>query len=715
MLLDRRRFLVVAAGGGLAIAASALSACETAPPPAPLAPAPEPDVLRQTFLTIDQDGVVTVFAKHLDMGQGIWTGLSTLVAEELDAAWEQVRVVGAPTAPEYKNLTFGSQTTGGSTSIANSYQQMREAGAIARALIVQAAAESWGAPPDEIVIDDGRVRYPATGRETDFGKLAGRASQLQPPAAVTLKAPEAFRYLGKSFPRLDSRAKVEGRELYGIDVRLPGMKVAVMARSPRLGGKLKSVDGAAARATPGVIDVLATESGAAVIAENSWAAMQGRARLKTEWDDTHAETRSSAQMLADYRKAADDEGLVATERGDADGALAKAARIVEAEFDLPYLAHAPMEPLAAVCAITADGAELWGGIQSQTFNQKVLAEKLGLPVEKVVIHSLQAGGSFGRRATLNSDWIAELGDVMKAAGGAYPIKLLWTRDDDIKGGYYRPMSYHRVKAGLDSRGRIVGLNQQIVSQSLLFGIPYGDAVARDVDPTVVEGAMATLYEIDNARLVWTPANARVPVTLYRSVGHSHNAFVKEVMMERLARAARRDPVDMRLAHLSGNPRQQAVLRKVADMAGWGRRLPPDRYLGVAVHEAFKSHVAQIVEIEQGKSGFRILEAWCAVDCGLAINPDIVAAQMEGGIGYGLSGAMAARITFDGGRVVQSNFHDYPSLRINEYPAKVSVFVTPSAEPPTGVGEPGATPIAAAVANAIETATGKTITSLPMRG
>lgn len=704
-VLSRRGFMVLAGAAGLSLGLA--SQVEAA--------AQGEIAFAQTFLKIDADSTVTVFAKHLDMGQGIWSGLASIVAEELDADWAQVRVEGAPAAPEYKNLFFGSQTTGGSTSTANSFDQMRKAGAVARAMLIQAAADRWGAPPAEITVSAGVVRHAASKRTLTFGDLATKAAALPVPERVAFKDPKDYVFLGKAFPRLDSLAKSTGAQVYGMDVRLPGMKVAMVRRAPRFGGVVKSFDASAARKVAGVVDVVQVPSGVVVIAENTWAARLGREALVVDWDDTAAEMRSSDQILADFRKLADTGvGITATERGQPPAAMAAAAKRVDAEFEFPFLAHAPMEPLVAVCAVSPDGVvELWGGIQSQTANQKVLSDILATPIEKVKIHTLQAGGSFGRRATLNSDWIVELAHIVKAIKAAYPVKVMWTREDDLQGGYYRPISYHRMAGGLSADGKIVALQQTIVSQSLLYGIPFGAGDITKHDFTATEGAMAERYDIADAKLLWIPPKVHVPVTLYRSVGNTHTTFAKEVFMDRLARAAGVDPLQMRLNHLASSPRQAAVLRLAADKAGWGHALPPGVGLGVAVQEAFKSFIAQVAQVSVKDGEIRVERVVCAIDCGFALNPDVVRAQMEGGIGFGLSAALHDAITLNEGLVEQTNFDAYQILRMHEAPREIEVHILNSGASPTGVGEPGATPIAAAVANAIYAATGKSPSKLPL--
>ncbi len=710
---SRRQFLVKLAGSGLVIGSA----------PASLAVVPALDSaagLAQPFLHIAPDNTVTVLAKHLDMGQGIWTGLASIIAEELDADWAQVRVEGAPADKAlYKNLTFGFQTTGGSTSIANSWQQHREAGASARAMLVAAAAAQWQVPAAEISVNSGVLSH-ASGRRATFGELAALAAAQALPAAVTLKDPSQFKLLGKPLRRVDAQDKSRGAPLFGIDQRLPGMQIALLQRAPLFGATVRRLDASSALAVAGVREVLILgpeRKAVAVLADNTWAAMQGRRALKIEWDDSLAEKRSSAQLSAEFKAlAASGAGAIeCLKRGDAARAMATAAQVIEAEFEAPYLAHAAMEPLAALGTFKDGRCEIWGGIQNQSGDQAAAARILGLAIEQVQLHTLYAGGSFGRRATFSNDWIAELAQVLKATAGRYPVKLMWTREDDLTAGYYRPMNVHRIKAGLDAGGKLVALQQTLVAQSFLFkpGSPPRP------DPTVFEGNLPARYEVADASVDWINPAVGVPVQMYRALGYNHTTFSKEVMMDELARAAGRDALAFRLAHLGSSPahlRQATVLRIAATMAGWGRgKLPKGQALGLAVQEAYGSFVAQVALVRLLDDGRpQVDKVWCAVDCGFALNPDIVRAQMEGGIGFGINLALHGGITLaEGGHVEQSNFHDYPVLRLTEMPRSIEVHLVPSALPPTGVGEPGSVPIAAAVANAFARLTGKAVRGLPL--
>ncbi|NMG32266.1 xanthine dehydrogenase family protein molybdopterin-binding subunit [Aromatoleum evansii] len=674
------------------------------------------------FVRIGSDNRVTVVAKHLEMGQGTYTGLATLVAEELDADWAQVVVEGAPAdAKRYNNLLWGpSQGTGGSTAIANSFEQMRHAGASARAMLVQAAAARWKVPVGEIRVKAGVVSHAKSGRKASFGELAEAAAKQPVPQEVRLKDPKDFTLIGRHVPRKDSVEKTTGRALFTQDVKLPGMLVAVVAHPPRFGATVRTVDERAARAVPGVLRVTRIPQGVAVLAHDYWTAKTGRDALQIEWDDSKAYRGSTEQILADYRKLAATPGLVARHDGDADKALGEGAKTLEAEYAFPYLAHAPMEPLNCVMRLDAQGCEVWNGEQFQTGDQHALAAFFGLKPEQVKLNMLYAGGSFGRRANPASDYVLETAHIVKAIRGEAPVKLVWSREDDMRGGYYRPLYLHRLRASLDAQGKPLAWSQRVVGQSILAGTPFESAMVKDgIDATSVEGAANLPYAIPNLQveLHTTSKDVKVPVLWWRSVGSTHTAFAAEVFLDELATAAGADPVAYRQALLGGHPRHAGVLKLATDKAGWSKPLAPaqagKRGRGVAVHESFNSYVAQVVEVTVADDdSFKVDRVVCAVDCGIAVNPDVIRAQMEGGIGFGLSAALSGAITLKDGVVEQSNFHDYPVLRIDQMPA-VEVHIVPSAAKPTGVGEPGVPPIAPALVNALFAATGKRIRTLPI--
>jgi isoquinoline 1-oxidoreductase beta subunit len=670
------------------------------------------------FVRISSDGIVTVLAKHLEMGQGIYTGLATLVAEELDADWNHVRVESAPADETlYNNLLFGPiQATGGSTATANSFEQYRTAGAKARAMLVAAAADTWGVPSQEIEVENGILKHGASGRNATFGKLARKATRMTPPAEVRLKDPNSFKLIGKHDVRLDVEPKVQGTAQYALDVRLPGMLTAVVARPPRFGGKLKSMDETKAKSTPGVIAVMEIPEGVAVVAVDSWAARRGRDALKLEWDDNGAEVRGSVELLDQYRKRLATPGLKAKTEGDVDAALAKASKTIDAIFEFPYLAHAPLEPLNCIVQLSDNGCEIWAGDQFQTIDQANAAAAAGLAPKQVRINTVFAGGSFGRRANPTSDYIVEGVHIAKAYGGNIPIHLMWTREDDIKGGRYRPMFLHRVRAGIDESGNLLAWHHRLAGQSILANTPFENAMVIDgIDIASVEGVADMPYSIPNLAVELHSMEVGVPVLWWRSVGHSHTAFAVEVILDELAAAAGRDPVEMRRTLLSGHPRHLGVLDLAAEKARWGTPLPKGRGRGIAVHQSFNTYVAQVAEVSIADNGtFQVEKVVCAVDCGKVVNPQIIRTQMEGGIGFGLSAAFEEAVTLDVGRIQQANFNNYKILRFNRMP-EVEVHIVPSTENPTGVGEPGVPPIAPAVANAVFAATGRRFRRLPWAG
>ncbi|MDJ0949385.1 MAG: xanthine dehydrogenase family protein molybdopterin-binding subunit [Alphaproteobacteria bacterium] len=667
------------------------------------------------FVRIAPDNTVTVMIKHIEFGQGTFTGLSTIVAEELDADWDQVRAEHAPAnAKLYNNLHWGPyQGTGGSTAVANSYDQLRQAGAAARAMLVEAAAKRWGVPAQEITVDKGVVAHAGSGKRARFGELAEEAAKLSPPAEVTLKDPKDFKLIGTRLPRKDSRSKTRGEAVYTIDMKLPGMVTALVARPPVFGGKARTVDAGAAKAIDGVLDVVQVPRGVAVVARDFWTAKKGRDALEIDWDLSAAETRRSDAIMAEYKKIADQPGTIARKEGDADTAFDDAAKVVEAAFDFPYLAHAPMEPLNCVARLGADSCEIWTGSQLPTVDQMTAAAISGLKPEQVKINTLLAGGSFGRRATPDADMVSEAVSVAKAINGRAPVRLLWTREDDIRGGRYRPMYHHRLKAGLDADGKVIAWTHRIIGQSIVKGTPFAGLIKNGIDKTSVEGADTLPYAIPNLTVDLTTTDVAVPVLWWRAVGSTHTAYSTETFIDELAQAAGKDPVAFRMEMLAEHPRHLGVLKLAAEKGDWGKPMPAGKGRGIAVHESFNSYVAEVAEVAVDESGeIKVERVVCAVDCGRPINPDVIKAQMEGGIGYGLGAILHEAITLDNGRVEQSNFDDYLPLRIDEMP-KVEVHIVDSTEKPTGVGEPGVPPIGPAVANAVFAATGKRIRTLPM--
>ncbi|GAB4557332.1 MAG: xanthine dehydrogenase family protein molybdopterin-binding subunit [Haliangiales bacterium] len=713
--LSRRSALkwMGAAGAGLVIGvhlpptgrrALAQQAADAAAPFAP-----------NVFVSVGTDSLVTVQIKHIEFGQGPMTGLATLVADELDADWSQMRAALAPANIAYKNLLFGAQLTGGSSSIANSFIQMRTAGATARAMLVSAAAKSWRVPAREITVSKGVIGHQASGKQASFGELAALAAKETPPAKPTLKTPEQWTLIGTKVPRLDSLAKSSGEAMFSLDQYPDDVVTAVVAHAPAFGAKVKSLDDTKARAIAGVLDVKQIDKGVAVIADSTFAALRGRDALQIEWDKSEAETRSTEAMFADYQKVLTSPGVTAAERGALDAAFTAEHKTLEAEIWFPFLAHAPMEPLDAVIKLGDDKAEVWMGCQSATSDHMTIAGTLGLKPEQVTLNTLYAGGSFGRRAEPDSGFAAEAAQVAKAFGQKRPVKVMWTRVDDIRGGRYRPMSVHKLRGAVDGDGNIVGWEHVMASSSFAVGTPMeGFMVQNGLDVTMVEGARGLPYTIPNLRVGAHIVPNGVPTLWWRSVGHTHNGYATETFIDELLELAGKDPVEGRLALLSGNDRHLGVLRRVAELADWsGAKAGDGRARGVAVHESFRSFVAQIVEVSKGPDGLpKVHKVWCAVDCGVAVNPDIIRAQVEGGIGYGLGAALYSEINIeDGGDVREANFNTYRSLRIHEMP-EVEVDIVKSSEAPTGIGEPGLPPIAPAVANAWRVLTGETLRRLP---
>jgi isoquinoline 1-oxidoreductase subunit beta len=706
-MLTRRRFLQTASlAGAVLVIGFRLDGR-----PVAAAEALAPDA----FIRIAPDNTITIISKHIELGQGTYSGLATILAEELDADWSQVRVEAAPAdAQRYGNrLVGGMQLTGGSTAMAAAWDQLRRAGATARAMLVEAAAREWGVPASTITADGGVISHPPSGRRATFGELASKAAALTPPARVTLKDPKDFKLVGKRVPRVDSKAKTDGSAQFTADFATPGLLTALIARPPRFGATVKSVDATAARRVKGVTHVVQVPSGVAVVATGFWAARTGREALRVTWDESRAERRGSDDLYAAYRTLAARPGMPAKRVGDAAGALGGATKIIEAVYEFPYLAHAPMEPLDAVARIGADAVELWAGSQAPTWDQQVVARIAGVPADRVRVHTLLAGGSFGRRATPDSDVASEAAAVAKAVGEGKTVKVVWTREDDIRGGRYRPLYVHRLRAGLDARGAIVGWEHRIVGQSIGMGTPFEAALVKDgIDATSVEGAATLPYDIPNLTVELHTTKVGVPVLWWRSVGSTHTAYSTETFLDELAHAAGRDPLEVRRALLAKHPRHLGALNLAAEKAGWDQPLPAGRARGIAVHESFNSVVAQVAEVSRRPDGLpRVERVVCAVDCGTAINPDVVRAQMEGGIGYGLAAALWSEVTLVQGRVQQRNFDDYRPLRIDDMPA-VEVYIVPSGAAPTGVGEPGVPPIAPAVANALFHLTGQRVRRLP---
>jgi isoquinoline 1-oxidoreductase beta subunit len=665
------------------------------------------------FVRIGKDESVTVVANHSEMGQGAYTSLAMMIADELEADWSRVRVESAPVDPAYNHTVFPIQMTGGSSSTYSEWERLRKAGAAARQMLIAAAAHSWSVDPASCRAENGKVAHAASGRELSYGQLVEKASQLQPPSQVALKEPKDFRLIGKPTRRLDTPDKTNGKAIFGLDVTLPGMLVALVARPPVFGGKAKTVSAEKAKAVPGVRHVVEIERGVAVVADGFWPAKLGREALEIVWDDGPLGTLDSALQGAQYAELARQPGAVARKEGDVTTALEGAATKLEAVYELPYLAHAPMEPLNCVADVRNDGCDVWTGTQFQTVDHAAAAKDAGLKPEQVRVHTTLLGGGFGRRAVIDSHFVREAVQLSRAVRA--PVKVIWTREDDIRGGYYRPRAYHSISAGLDAGGMPVAWRHRLVCQSFIAGTPFESAIVKEgVDTVAVEGASELPYRVPNLLVEWQQAPGGVPTLWWRSVGHSHSGFVVESFLDELAHAAGKDPLEYRRTLLAGHSRHLKALELAAEKAGWGKPLPAGRARGIAVHESFESFVAQVAEVSVSREGqLRVHRVTCAIDCGPVVNPDGIRAQLEGGIVFGLTAALYGEITFENGRVKQRNFHDYPMLRMHEMP-EVEVHIVPSTDKMGGVGETGVPPIAPAVANAVFALTGKRIRRLPIR-
>jgi isoquinoline 1-oxidoreductase beta subunit len=661
------------------------------------------------FVRIAPDDTVTVIIKHIEMGQGPATGLTTIVADELDADWGQMRIAFAPANdPLYKNLAFGTMGTGGSTAMSNSWMQLRTAGAAARAMLAQAAATRWKVPVAEVKVSKGVVSHGA--HRATFGALAAEAALLPVPAKPTLKTPEQWTLIGTDVPRVDSLIKSNGTAQFTLDVDLPGMVVSVIQHPPAFGGTVVSVDDAAALAIPGVVAVKTIPQGVVVYGKDTYAALRGRKALKVQWDLSKAETRSSEAMIAEYRSAAATPGFKAEANGNAAAALAGAAKTIEATFVFPYLAHAPMEPLDAVIAPKDGGADFYCGSQFQVGDTAAIAKVLGVPFTGMTLHEQYAGGSFGRRATPDMGLAVEAASAVKALGGKTPVKHMWTRETDILGGRYRPLMINRMRGGVDASGKIVALDSVVAGQSFMIGTMFYNP-SKGYDDAMTEGLTESAYSFPSLHVGVHAMPNGVPTLWWRSVGNTHTAYAMETFLDQLLELGGQDRIAGRLA-LMKEERSKAVLQRVAELAG-GLDAPAGRARGVAFHKSFGSYVAQIAEVSAGPGGMpKVHKMWAAADVGVAINPNIIRAQIEGGIGFGLGHALYSEITLgEGGVVEQSNFDRYRSLRIAEMPA-VEVAIIKSGENPTGIGEPGLPPAAPAVANAWRKLTGKAVHRLP---
>ena len=726
--LSRRTFLRAgaAAGGGLLLSFSLPASLRDALGAGAQAAR---DFMPNGFIRIDREGRVTLIMHKVEMGQGTYTSMPMLLAEELEVDLSQVRLEHAPPDDAlYAEPLFGVQETGGSTSVRGNWEPLRRAGATARSMLVSAAAETWKVPPGACRAASGAVIHEPSGRSLSYGALVDRAARLPVPRDVTLKDPNDFKLIGTSVKRLDTPDKVDGTAQFGIDVRLPGMRFAAVAACPVFGGKLASVDDTKAKAVPGVQQVVRLDDAVAVVADATWAAKQGLAALDIRWDEGPNANLSSADIVQQLTAASQKSGAVARKEGDVAAAMAGAAQKVEAIYELPFLAHATMEPVNCTVHIRPDGCDIWVGTQVPTFTQTAAAKVTGLPKAKVQVHNHLLGGGFGRR--LEVDFITRAVQVAKQVTG--PVQVIWSREEDIQHDMYRPYYYDRIAAGLDAHGMPVAWTHRVTGSSIMArvvnelfpktlrvmraaGVHQLFAMVKGLDVDAVEGAVEPPYALPNIRVDYVRQEPPgVPTAFWRGVGPTHSIFVVESFIDELAAAAKRDPFEYRRALLDRSPRAKAVLELAAEHAGWGRPVAAGGGRGIALLHAFGSYIAQVADVVVSKQGdVRVRRVVCAVDCGTVVNPDIVKAQMESGIVFGITAALWGEITIKNGRVEQHNFHDYRMLRMSETPA-IEVHLVRSAEAPGGVGEPGTSAVMPAVTNAIFAATGRRIRKLPVK-
>ena len=663
------------------------------------------------FLRITEDNVVQIILPRVEMGQGIWTTIPMLIAEELDCDWNQIKVEASkPGTEEDFRTSVVLRSTGGSESTVNEFDRCRQAGAAARLMLINAAAKRFGVSAEQCQTQAGYVI--AGTQRLSYGALAREAAMLKIPSGIMLKKPEDWRHIGKSKKRLDTPEKITGKAVYGIDIQFPGLLTAVVAHPPVFGAKVRAFDADDAMKINGVREVLEIPGGIAVIADHYWSAKKGRDAVKIEWDPGSGSDIDSERILREYKDLAKTKGASVATKGDVSMALANSLHTMEAEFIFPYLAHAPMEPLNCTVKIGDESCEIWTGTQSPLQHQIEIGAFLGLRPEQVLLHTPYMGGSFGRRGSFNSDWIMEAVHIAKASGRF--IKLVWSREDDIRGGYYRPAYVHKVQIGMDAAGFPAAWHHRIVGQSLFTGTPLESLIAPNgIDYSSVTLAAPYSNAFQDYSFELHTTNVNVPVLAWRSVGATHTVFVVETLIDELAATASVDPVEYRRILLKNAPRHLSVLNLAAEKAGWGSPLPEGRFRGVAVCEAMASYVCQIVELSVENKQITVHKVVCAINCGLAVNPDGVRAQMEGGIVYGLTAALFGEITIKNGEVQQRNFHDYRVMRMNEMPA-IEVHIAESTARMGGAGEPGVAPIAAALANALFAAVGKRCRQLPIK-
>jgi isoquinoline 1-oxidoreductase beta subunit len=709
MNLSRRQFLSASAalGGGLLIGFTAGRSVNAAGAAEKIAGEP---FTPNAFIRIDPNAQVTLIMPYVEMGQGTYTSIPMLIAEELEVDLKQVQLEHAPPNEKlYANPLLGVQATGNSNAIRGAWQPLRQAGATARVMLVSAAAKRWNVDLASCRAQSGEVRHVPSGKRLKYGELAADAARMPVPEGVTLKRPEDFKLIGTPAKRLDTPAKVNGTAVYGIDVRPPGVKFATLAQSPVFGGRVKSVDDAKAKAVKGVRQIVRLDDAVAVVADHMGAAKKGLAALAIEWDDGPHAKLSTQDIAAELEKATLNSGPVAQNIGDVEKAMAGAATKIEANYQVPFLAHAALEPMNCTVHVRKDGCEIWVGNQALARAQATAAKTAGLPLDKVVVHNHLIGGGFGRR--LETDGIDRAVQIAQHVDG--PVKVVWTREEDIQHDMYRPHFFDRMSAGLDAKGMPVAWNHRFAGSSIIARY-LPPAFNNGLDPDTTEGAIDLVYALPNLHVEYLRVEPPgIPTAFWRSVGPSHNVFVTESFVDELAAAAKQDPVAYRRALLDKAPRAKAVLELAAEKAGWGKPLPDRVGRGVSVQFVFGTYLAQVAEVEVSKDGaVRVRRVVCAVDCGTVVNPDTVQAQIQSAIVFGITAALHGQITLKGGRVEQSNFHDYQMLRMNETPA-IEVYIVNSTEPPGGMGEAGTSAIVPAVTNAIFAATGKRLRKPPV--
>ncbi len=702
--LTRRDFIKVSAvaGGGLLLGFPLAGASKAA------TEADSTGFNPNAWISISSDDSVTLQVASSEMGQGIMTGIAMILAEELDADWSKVKAEFAPADKAYTNPKMGRQATGGSTAVRGFWSPLRKAGAVAREMLVQAAAQQWQVDAADCRAEKGAVIHDEAGKTLRFGALADAAAKLPVPDEVFLKEPDEFVLLGKPMPRLDTPLKVDGSAVFGMDVQLDGLLTATVVRCPTLGGKVKAFQAKAALEIPGVKVVKQISSGVAVIAEHYWAAKQGRDALQIEWEHGPNQGLDSKTITAEFTKAVDSAGMVERDDGDIESGLKQATMTLEAVYSVPYQAHACMEPMNATADVRADGCDLYLPTQNQTRSQVAAMNLTGLPEAKVKVHTTYLGGGFGRRG--DDDFVKDAVECSMVV--AKPVKVIWSREDDILYDKFRPATYNRLRGGVDAEGKIIAWEHRIAGASIMAQKQRG-RVPNGRDWSNTEGAKNIPYDIANLYVSFAMYNPGIPAGFWRSVGSSQNAYITECFFDELAALAGKDPLQARLELMDAHPRYAGVLKLATQQAGYGKPLAQGHAHGMAVAASFGSFVAQVAEVSVERSGVRVHRVTCAVDCGMIVNPDTIRAQMESAIAYGLTATLKSEITIQDGHTVQRNFDDFPLLRIDEMP-EVDVHILPSSEDPGGIGEPGVPPIAPAVVNAVFALTGKPVRSIPIR-